>query len=257
MKKAIVTTLLLSITFITFSKGRTCYIAYSTGVNIRKTPNLGAELLGKIPYGTKITIDDAKTDTAAIIVEGMTGYWTPVSFQNKKGYILNCYITNIVPPKKGTKTMSDYLLQLSPKFGAALVYKSQEKASFAENGYTITKQFYKNGNEQHTISGYESFGNTYFFIGLQTLQEAFLVMRQIEEFHTFFSEQDAFPTETKVVQKKVPHNLEPLELSYKVYKETSFNFIKRIELSFQEGSFNELELFYLDGQIVISYGGGV
>jgi Bacterial SH3 domain len=258
MKKTLFSTVVLLVTIFSFAKERPAYVAYSTGVNIRKTASLNADLLGKIPYATKLSIDLSKKDSTPVFVEGMTGYWVPVSFQNKKGYVLDCYLTNIVPPKKGTKTMEEYISQLSPKFGAPLLYKSPEPIGFYENGYEIKKQFYKNGNEIHEIKGYESFGSTYFFVQMESLQEAFLVMRQIEEFQLFFSEKDEFPNQTKTITKKSDIS-NTVELKFTIDKTSwgKIDWIKKIVLEYQEGASYELEIFYLDGHIVISYGGGV
>jgi uncharacterized protein YgiM (DUF1202 family) len=79
------------------------YVAFSTGLNMRKSASLKAEVLGKIPYGTKLSIEVFKKDTVPVAVEGMTGYWTPITYQGKKGYILDCYLVSIVPPKKGNR----------------------------------------------------------------------------------------------------------------------------------------------------------
>jgi hypothetical protein len=258
MNKIIVTSILLLLTIFSFAKEKPLYVAYSTGINIRKAASLNADLLGKIPYATKLSIDVSKKDTMPVFVEGMTGYWVPVSFQNKKGYILDCYLTNSTPPKKGTKTMADYMLQLSPKFGSPLLYKSPQPIGFYESGYEIKKQFYKNGNEMHESKGYESFGNTYFFVQMESLQEAFLVMRQIEEFNLFFSEKDEFPNQTKIVTKKSDIS-NTVELTYTIDKTSwgKIDWIKKITLEYQEGASYELEIFYLDGHIVVSYGGGV
>ncbi len=258
MKKQLLSIALLFITLLSFGTENFFYVAYSTGINIRKTPSLNADLLGKIPYATKLSINVSKQDTTPVFVEGMTGYWVPVTFQNKKGYVLNCYLTTIMPPKKGTKKMEDYLLQLSPKFGAPLVYKTKTPISFYESGYEIKKQFYKNGNEMHENRGYESFGQTYFFIEMSSLQEIFLIMRQIEEFNHFFSEKDEFPNKTKTFTKKSDISGET-EFVYTVDKTTwgKTDWIKKITLEFQEGASYQLEIFYLDGHVVVSYGGGV
>jgi hypothetical protein len=235
-----------------------CYVAYSTGINMRKTPSLKAELIGKIPYSTLLKIEDKKIDTVPVIVEGMTGYWVEVNYQNKKGYVLNCYLIHVVPPKKGTKKMSDYLLQLSPKFGSSLVYKKGNVNIMTEDGYEVKKQLYKNANEWHQYLAYESNSDSYFVNGLSNLQEAFLILRQIEEFQLLFSEKDEFPNKSKNYTKKSDIS-NTIDFVVVVEKSNDYSggYIKKIIVQYQEGASYEFEMFMLDGAIVISYGGGV
>ncbi len=234
------------------------YVAYSTGVNMRKTPNLKAELIGKIPYATKLKVDSIKLDTVPVIVESMKGYWVEVNYQNKKGYVLNCYLVHKIPPLKGTKKMSDYLLQLSPKFGNELIHKKGTLNDINADGYIIKKQLYKNANEWHQYQAYEANSDTYFIEGLNNLQEAFLILRQIEEFQIMFSEKDEFPNKSKKYSKNIqPSNT--VDFNVVVEKGSGYNgdFIKKISVDYQEGANYEFELFMLDGFVVVSYGGGV
>ena len=172
--------------------------------------------------------------------------------------MLNCYLVGITPPKKGTKKMSDYLLQLAPKFGTELVVTKGNANNMYEAGYVIKKQLYKNGNECHHTTGYESFEDNYFMVGINTVQEAFLIMRQIEEFNFFLTEKDAFPNSTNNYKRKNEKS-EEIDFNVTVDKEKLYNqdWIKKIQVEFQEGATYMLQIFILDNQVVISYGGGV
>jgi uncharacterized protein YgiM (DUF1202 family) len=239
------------------------YVAFSTGLNIRKTPSLQAEILGKIPYATKVKTDIYKKDTVKVMVDGMTGYWTPVNYQGKNGYVLDAYLISIPPPKAGTKTMGDYLLQLSPKFGNKMEFKSNTTAkSISESGYVLTKQLYKNGIEWNGYTSWEYHSNTYFFPISQGIKvsDMFLIIRQINEFQHIFSEKDAFPTENKKIKKKPKYSTTEEDFDIKVEVESfggTEKIIMKLHVDYIDGSNNTLEIFLLDGQMVVSESSGV
>jgi Bacterial SH3 domain len=257
-KKVVVFILLHIIITNSFARPVNMYVAFSTGLNMRKTASLKAELVGKIPYGTKLSVDNYVSDTNVVIVEGMRGRWVPVTFQNKKGYVLNCYLITIVPPKKGTATMVDYIKQLTTPFGAQLKTKSGVQDNINENGYEIKKQLYKNGISWHQYYAYEYGANSYFIPSI-TIQEAFLIIRQIKEFENAFTEKDEFPTASKKFTKKINGNDSAYEL--KVDAQNLGNkeiWVKSISLGFEEGAYSNCVLQALEtGEVCISYSSGV
>jgi hypothetical protein len=234
------------------------YVAYSTGINMRKSASLKAELVGKIPYSTLLRVEVSNTDTATVIVEGMIGHWTPVIYQNKKGYVLDCYLTSIVPPKKGTATMFDYFKQLTVPFGTPLKIKSGSQMHITENGYEIKKQLYKNGISWHQYRSYEYAADSYFIPGV-SIQEAFLIIRHIKEFDRAYTEKDEFPTLSKKYTKKVGD----YESAYDVKVDaenwnSTTKYVKSISLSFEEGAYSNLFITILDtGEACITYSSGV
>ncbi len=260
MMRICILLLLLTLTITSTLFAQDFYVAFSTGLNIRKTASLQAEVLGKIPYGTKVKTDIYKRDTTKITVDGMTGFWTPVTYQGKKGYVLDCYLISIQPPKAGTKTMAEYMSQLSPTFGNKMVFKDYaSKTLVPEGSYALTKQLYKNGMEWNSYTGWEYHSNTYFFPNSVTLQSMFLIIRQIKSFQHIFSEKDEFPTENKKIKKKVLSGTEE-EFDIKVDIETFGGvdkFVKKITVDYADGSFNTLTIFLLDGQLVVSESSGV
>jgi Bacterial SH3 domain len=233
------------------------YVAYSTGLNIRKTPSLKAELLGKIPYGTKLKVEEAKKDTVLVTVEGMQGYWVPVTYQNMKGYILDCYLVSIVPPKKGTANLLDYIKQLTTPFGSALVVKTGTQNNITENGFETKKQLYKNGISWHQYNAYEYNANSYFIPNLIT-REAFLIIRQIKEFENAFTEKDEFPTASKKFTKKIRGYDAEYTLKVDVEDFGPTKWVKGFNLSFDEGAYSNFSIIQLEtGEICISYSSGL
>lgn len=233
------------------------YVAYSTGVNIRKTASLKSELLGKIPYGTKLSIASENIfKDSSIIVDGMKGNWALVTYQNKKGYILDCYLLTIPPPKKGTKTMKDYFTQITSSFGQQLISKNGTQSAITEGGLTIKKQLYKNGFEVHEVLGYEYNGNNY-FIPDQSIESVFLILRQIEDFNVVFNEKEPLPTESKKVKKTIAQ--ESIDVEYIVEYERNIEpkLVKKITANYSSGAYYSFEIFMIEGQVVVSFSSGV
>ena len=56
------------------------YVALKSGLSIRDKPNEGGKVMGKIPYGTKLSIAAGATTKTRMITEGLYGYWTKVTF---------------------------------------------------------------------------------------------------------------------------------------------------------------------------------
>ena len=96
-------------------------MAAKTGLNIREKPETTAKVLDKIPYAAKISLQEASEESKRINTEGFIGYWRKVTYNNKTGYIIDAYLLPYPPPKGGTKTMKEYLSQISVAFGDSLV----------------------------------------------------------------------------------------------------------------------------------------
>jgi hypothetical protein len=258
LKKSLIAIAFCIISGNSIGKTINMYVAFSTGINMRKTASLKAELVGKIPYGTLLKIDVNANDTNVVIVEGMSGNWTPITYQNKKGYVLNCYLVSIVPPKKGTATMLDYIKQLTTPFGTQLKQTVGTQGNITENGFELSKQLYKNGISRHQYRAYEYAADSYFIPSI-TVQEAFLLIRQIKEFENAFTEKDEFPTTNKKFTKKINGNESAYDL--KVVAEDWGNktkWVKTISLGFEEGAYSNVIINSLEtGEVCISYSSGV
>jgi hypothetical protein len=239
-----------------FAQPKKFYVAYSTGVNIRETASLTAKLLGKIPYGTKIETDVYIRSGKEEIVENMTGKWAEVTYQNKKGYILDCYLSSWPPPKKGTKTFADYLLQITKKFGARLEFSHSNADAATMDGNKFYKQLYENGVARHEMEAIEFYSDTYFLPNLQ-LPEAFMLLRQISDYKNMFTEKDPFFIKSEKRKIKIDNN--ETELGIQVEKEPGAepNQIKKLTIDFEMGAFHHFELFYQEGHVVVLYNNGV
>lgn len=228
------------------------YVAAKTGLNIREKPDVNAKVLDKIPYATKIALQETGEEAKKISTEGLTGYWKKVTYNNKTGYIIDSYLFPFVPPKIGIKTMKEYLAQLSAPFGTKVVAKYGSMNNIEEGGYEIHKQLYKNGGEWHEFHGYE-YGSATYFLPEFTMQQGFLLVRMIAEFNEAISEKDEFPTKDKAFKK------EEREYNIKVEKEmiTDVPWIKKISIEFESGAIYNFEMYQIDSQLVIFYGSGV
>lgn len=232
---------------------RSYYVAAKTGLSMREKPEVGAKVVDKIPYGTKVFIIENGEERKQINTEGMNGMWQPVKYNNKTGYIIDSYLFPWAPPKLATvKEMKNYLAQVSVPFAPKLMVRSGNMNNIEEAGWELTKQLYKNGAEWHQMQGYEYGGDTYFLPGF-SLQQGFLLMRLIPEFKEVFGEKDEFPVETKTYTKG--------EIEYKVTVDKEsydlFNFFKRVTVEYSDGASYFLEMYMLDNQLIISFSSGV
>ena len=235
------------------AQARTAWVAAKSGLSIREKPAIGAKVLDKIPYGTKISLLNTEEELVSVVTEGMHGYWEKVSFNNKTGYIVGSYLLPVAPPKLATvKEMTDYFKQVYTPFGNKLVVKEGERHNIEEGGFELQKQLYKNGAEWHRFMGYE-YGSDTWFLPDFTLEDGFILMRLIPEFKEVFGDKDEFPTESRTFKKG------EREYSITVEKEMigEHPWIKRINISYEDGAMYEVQLYQLENQLVIFFGSGV
>lgn len=228
------------------------YVAIKAGLSIRDKPDDKAPVIGKIPYGTRISIAAGATTQTRIITEGLYGYWVKVTFGRVTGYVVNSYLLSVPPPKATVQSIKEYLLQLSPVFGAQLVVKSGDMETIDGRGSSLKKQLYKNGASYHEYGAYEYSAASCFIPNLTT-REAFLLIRLIPEYADAFTDKDPFP----LANKRYKRN--ETEYNLTVEKEIGGDepFIKKIHIEFSNGPFNVLEIFQLESEVVISYSSGV
>ena len=250
--KRIVWVLLLIAPLIANAQTSSWFVAIKTGLNIREKPEIGAKVIDKIPYATKITLHNDDEAISVIKTEGMRGFWRKVTYNNKTGYIIDSYLFSVAPPKATVKSLKDYILQLSVPFGTKLVVKSGSMENIEEGGWEMHKQLYKNGAEWHHYMGYEYGSDTYFLPGF-TRQQAFLLLRMIPEFEQVFNSKDEYPTANKTIKKG--------EIEYSIRVETEMMteepWIRRISVEYADGAVYNFELSLMDNQIVIFLGSGV
>lgn len=235
-----------------FAQSKTVYNAYKPGLSIRDKPGTQATVITKIPYGEKLTLVNPYNDTATVVNEGMNGYWNLVEYKGKKGYVVGIYLLDFAPPKATVKTMKDYFAQLTQPAGPAIAAKRGTSGNEMFSNYK--KQLYKNGCEYHETTFYESSYNSYFLPEV-TIQQGFILARLIPEFKDVFTAADIFPTENKKL--KVKREMYESDKEIKVLKSEFGNWTDRIIVTYEDGAYYEFEMFNLNGQLVISFGGGV
>lgn len=252
MRKFILLLMIIS-SSVVVAQTESYYVAAKSGLSLREKPDASSKLLEKIPYSTKIAIIQTEEEWIPVSLEGINGYWRKVKYNNKTGYVADCYLFNQPPPKTTVKDLRGYFAQLSLPFGGKLVVKSGAMDNIEEAGWELHKQLYKNGAEWHRFMGYEYGSDTYFLPDF-TLQQAFLLVRLIPEFKQVFGENDPFPQENKNFLK------EEREYSIKVDKENyggDFEWIKKISVEFEDGAIYNFELYQVDNQVVVFFGSGV
>lgn len=228
------------------------YVAAKSGLSLREKQGAGSRLITTIPYGTKIKVS-YPDESVSITLEGMTGSWAKTTYGGNTGYVADLYLLPWAVPAAATKTLKQYLAQVSPAAGAAVNVKNENPDLFEDGVTSMKKQIFRNGAEYHEEQFYESNNDSYFLPGF-SMEQGFLLMRLIPEFVPVFDSKAPFPLESKKYQRNGK------EYSLFVEKEIlsdTYTIINRIKVEFEDGVFYTFEMFRLGGQLVISFGGGV
>lgn len=230
------------------------FVAFKTGLNMREKPDVGAKVLVRIPYGTAINYQSNAEGGAAIVTEGMDGYWVKTTFNGKTGWVVNSYLLPWAPPKAGVKNLKEYLKQISQPFGPPLVLKKGKPEGGLEGEYfELRKQLYKNGAEIHEGYAHE-YGGEQVFLPDLNLAQAYNLLRLLEEFKIAMEGLPEFP------QKSGKYTKGNVEYKLDVYREpieSGMGWIYLIRLEFSPDANFLLQLSMGEGQAVISWSGGV
>jgi Bacterial SH3 domain len=234
----------------------TFYTAAEAGLSMRETPDKNGKTIEKIAYGEKVTADfkyiPADSVVQRISTEGYDGIWQRIIYKGKTGYVVNSYLWEMPPPRKGTKTLQEYVKQLSTPAGAPVVIKK----NYGEFIETTKKQLYKNGIQINIAEGYESHSETWIIPGL-TIENGFMLIKLLKQFPEMIDSKSFFPAADQKIKKG------DIEVSVKVMKECSgdgtekYCTLYKVMFSYEQGGYYDLELMQLDGELVISFGGGV
>jgi hypothetical protein len=255
MKKIILLPLLIVSLFAAAQQSGTMFVAAKSGLSLREKPDADSKVLDKIPYGTKISILSSTEELKSTTTEGILGYWQKVKYNNKTGYILDSYLFPWALPKLATvKEMKNYLAQVTVPFGSKLLLKSGNMNNIEVNGWELNKQLYKNGAEWHHFVAYESGSDSYFFPGI-SIEQGFLLLRLIPEFKEVFGEKEEFPTESKTYKKGDVEYI--ITVTKQVWEGQVSPLIEKIHIEFSPDVSFEFEMFMVENQLVISFGGGV
>lgn len=251
MKKILLLVVIATCFSAVISAQEVWYVSIKSGLSIRDKPDAKATVIGKIPYGAKITVAYPE-NVVNITTEGIEGAWAKTTFGGKTGYVVNSYLFPSPPPKATITTMKQYLAQLALPFGNRLVVKSGKMDNIEEAGWELRKQLYKNGAEWHEFVGYEYNSNSYFLPGF-TMTQGFLLLRMIPEFKDAWGEKDEFPTKSQIIKKG------NIEYEIKVENEMIGDnpWVKMIKMEFADGAVVFFEMYQIDNQLVIFYGSGV
>ncbi|MCB0715394.1 MAG: SH3 domain-containing protein [Chitinophagaceae bacterium] len=229
------------------------YVVAKSGLNMRTSPSIKADVVDIIPYGSAIEIKNENEELKSFVSENMMGFWQKVTYKDKSGYILDSYLIPWEVPELATvKEFGDYLKQVTKPFGKKLTVREMNTNLMEENGWQISKQLYENGAEWQHNSGYEYGADIYFLPGF-SIQQGFLLLRLIPEFSNAIGENDAFPN------KDVKTTRDEKEFTIKVDKEMFGDnpWYKKIDIEYEDGAYYMLQLFTIDNQLVISFGSGV
>lgn len=228
------------------------YVALKGGLSIREKAETGSTVLGKIPYGTRISVLQPPKEIKPIVTEGIEGQWKLVKYNGKTGYIINSYVLPWPPPNSPVKEMKQYFAQVTQPFGGKLVVKKGNLDNIGEGGWQINKQLYRNGAEWQEFLGYEYNSDVYILPDF-TITQGFILLRLIPEFKEVFGEKEEFPVASR---KYIKDGLE-YEVSVEKEELAGSPWYTKIKLQFADGPYRNFEMYYLDNQLVIFYSAGL
>ncbi len=234
---------------------QTMYAALKQGLTVYSKPSEKSKVIGKMVYGEKVILAEStgEEEPVSINIDGFTGYWQKIKFNNKTGYVIDSYLLPVVPPQKGITTLKDYFNKISTISGKSYVKKPGEPSLNGGGGTTLSKSLYKNGMEVHEFVGYEYNSETYILPEF-SVQQAFLLVRLLQTEPELIGERDPFPTEsiTTKLEDGTDKVLTVEKESWGDNKE-----VTKIKFETAEGASVEFSIYLIDYQAVIFRSEGV
>ena len=77
-----------------------------SGMNLRDAPK--GNVLQKLPFGTKVRTLEAKRSGSTERIEGISGNWVRVSYNNTEGYIFDGFLSRLPAPSADVVGLEDY-----------------------------------------------------------------------------------------------------------------------------------------------------
>lgn len=156
-----------------FLLGQDFYVLSKNGLNLRKSPSDKSEILGVVPYNTKVNILE-KNVSEKFKVNGFSGTYVKIKYKGIEGYIFSGFLSRLEAVKE-EESLEEYFIRV---FGNPVFTKSNDDL-YADEISTYPNGFiYKSIGEATKYSGYE---DRYYFKEL-TIQEVFLFARDISGF---------------------------------------------------------------------------
>lgn len=156
-----------------FLLGQDFYVLSKNGLNLRKAPSDKSEILGVVPYNTKLNILE-KNVSEKFKVNGFSGTYVKIKYKGIVGYIFSGFLSRLEAVKE-EESLEEYFIRV---FGKPVITKSDDEL-FSDDIWTYPNGFvYKSIGEASKYSGYE---DRYYFKDL-TIQEVFLFARDISGF---------------------------------------------------------------------------
>ena len=118
----------------------------------------------------------------------------------------------------------------------------------------LKKQLFKNGMEWNENQGYE-YGSSLYVLPNYTLEQAFLLLRLLNQYPELVGEKDAFPTKNSSTKNDLGEKA--IELERENYGDGKTGPVRKIKILHTQGAVTEFEIFMIDTQVLISYNSGV
>jgi uncharacterized protein YgiM (DUF1202 family) len=232
----------------------TYYVIANPELSLRQSAGTRTAVLTRIPYGAKVEIlpIDA-SDTGSyhqVIAGGLPCFWKKVKYQGMTGYVVDAYLSDIVPPRTGIKDLSSFAAKVSQPFGGKLT-KGKVPADIAEGEVSVSRQLYKNGMVYTSLTGYEYNAETLQFPA-ENIAVVYNLLKNIEDLSPILKTNPDLKEGTTKDNKGTVYTW---KVVYR--KENGMQWLQSVKVSWEEGGFYNLSVEALETDIVVTCSGGV
>jgi len=222
---------------------QTMYVALRDGLNVYKNPGDSSNIITRIAYGEAVVIRIGQG--SEVYINGFKTRWATINNgKGANGYVAESYLLPIPPPLGNTPDFKQYAEQISKPVAPSTIY---EEVNDLEQNLKDEKTLYENGLVLTIHSNYEYLSESLIIPGI-TIQQAFIIVRNLSPVNLLTPQNDQFPRES-IVEKEKNGNYRRTEISY-----SQDGHINRITFSVENAEITgTLSLVALNGQIAIVY----
>lgn len=248
MNKLLLIALLFLVKNVYATFSQTMYVAAASGLRVHKSPSINSPVIEHLSYGDAVVIQLTEYET--IKADGFTTHWVPINNgKGANGYILNAYLLPFLPPDTSASGLKEYAEQLSNQACAPVICKDVNELDWDMKD---TKLLYKNGMVFTENTNYEYLSKSLIIPGI-TIEEAFIIARNINETRLFLPENGRFP-ESSTYQSAGNGGYNETTLYYYENHNKSYKRLEKVTFAVDDkDNMGSISLVQLNGQVAIIY----
>ena len=149
-----------------------------SGIKLREKP--GGTVLQSLPYGAKVVTLEAKNNNFPTHVEGISGSWVKVKFNDKIGYVFDGFLSRLPAPSLTDANLRAYAKREFKTLSDDLPLSFMEDSDLGATGSNV--MFFEWNNQRLAYSNYFYYegGSESICIPGISIEEGYLLMRILE-----------------------------------------------------------------------------